>query len=91
MKRSLPDVFLTILVELDPPTILPYIVLIMRMRPKSVKMVNTFSPLDPSPWWLGDGQKKIYISSTLAKVMGVQSQKYQKMVQKCHISRQIWG
>ena len=31
MKRSLPDVFLTILMELDPPTFLPCIVLIMRM------------------------------------------------------------
>jgi len=31
MKRSLPDVFLTILMELDPPTILPYNVHIMRM------------------------------------------------------------
>ena len=31
MKRRLPDVFLTILMELDPPTILPCIVHIMRM------------------------------------------------------------
>ena len=31
MKRSLPDVFLTILIELDPPTIPPCIVNIMRM------------------------------------------------------------
>ena len=34
-------------------------------------------------WWWA---KKIYISSTLAKVMGVQSSTYQKIVQKC----QIW-
>ena len=46
------------------------------MWAKSVKMVKTFFPLDPSPRWLGDGQKKIYISSTLAKVMGVQSSTY---------------
>ena len=58
---------------------------------KSVKMVKTFPPLEPSSQWLGDGQKKIYISSILTKVMGVQSQKYQKMTQKYHISRQIWG
>ena len=58
---------------------------------KSVKMVKTFFPLEPSPRWLGDGQKKIYISSILTKVMGVQSQKYQKMTQKCHILMQIWG
>ena len=31
IKQSLPDVFLTILMELEPPTILPCIVLIMRM------------------------------------------------------------
>ena len=58
---------------------------------KSVKMGKTFSPLEPLSRWLGDGQKKICISSTLAKVMGVQSQAYQKMVQKCHILMQIWG
>ena len=29
-----------------------------------------FPPLEPSPWWLGDEQTKLYISSTLAKVMG---------------------
>ena len=51
-------------------------------RAKSVKMVKTFLPLELSSRWLGDGQKKIYISSTLAKVMGVQSQKYQRMEQK---------
>ena len=28
-------------------------------RAKSVKIVKTFSPLEPSSWWLGDGQKKI--------------------------------
>ena len=60
-------------------------------RAKSVKMVKTFFPLEPSSRWLGDGQKKIYISSTLAKVMGVQSQAYQKMVQKSPILGQIWG
>ena len=38
--------------------------------------VKTFFPLEPSSWWLGDGQKKIYISSTLAKVMGIQSSTY---------------
>jgi len=58
---------------------------------KSVKMVKTCPPLEPSPRWLGDGQKKICILSTLAKVMGVQSQAYQKTSQKCHISGQIWG
>ena len=52
---------------------------------KSVKMGKTFSPLEPSSRWLGDGQKKNCISSTLAKVMGVQSQKYQKMTQKSPI------
>ena len=31
MKQSIPDVFLTILMELDPPNILPCIVHIMRM------------------------------------------------------------
>ena len=31
MKQSLPDAFLTILIELDPPTILPCIVHIVRM------------------------------------------------------------
>ena len=61
------------------------------MQAKSVKMVKTFPPLEPSPRWLGDGQKKICISSTLAKVMGVQSQAYQKMVQKSPISGQICG
>ena len=29
------------------------------MRAKSVKMGKTFSPLEPSSRWLGDGQKKI--------------------------------
>ena len=61
------------------------------MRAKSVKMVKTFPPLEPSSQWLGDGQKKIYISSTLAKVMGVQSSTYQKMVQKSPFLMQIWG
>ena len=28
------------------------------MRAKSVKMVKTISPLEPSSRWLGDGQKK---------------------------------
>ena len=28
-------------------------------RAKSVKMGKTFSPLEPSSRWLGDGQKKI--------------------------------
>ena len=99
MKWSLSDSFLTILMELDPPTILPCIVHIMRMiftfysvsfwpswskicfrkgsnqngnfgdgsrtvwpatRAKSVKMSKTFSPLKPSLWWLGDGQKKLH-------------------------------
>jgi len=60
-------------------------------RAKSVKMVKTFPPLEPSSRWLGDGQKKNCISSTLAKVVGVQSQKYQKMTQNRHISGQIWG
>ena len=46
------------------------------MRAKSVKMGKTFSPLEPSSRWLGDGQKKNCISSTLAKVMGVQSSTY---------------
>ena len=52
---------------------------------------NFFPPLEPSSRWLGDGQKKICILSTLTKVMGCQSQKYQKRVQKGHISRQMWG
>ena len=43
---------------------------------KSVKMGKTFSPLEPSSRWLGDGQKKNCILSTLAKVMGVQSSTY---------------
>ena len=44
------------------------------------KMVTTFPTLEPSPCWLGDGHTKIYISSSLAKVMGVKvkSQKYKK-------------
>ena len=50
-----------------------------------------YFPLELSPWWLGDGQNKICILSTLAKVMGVQSQKYQKMTQNRHILRQIRG
>ena len=45
-------------------------------RAKNVKMVKTFSPLEPSSRWLGDGQKKIYILSILTKVMGVQSSTY---------------
>ena len=61
------------------------------MRAKSVKIVKTFFPLELSLRWLCDRQKKICILSTLAKVMGVQSQAYQKMVQKSPISGQIWG
>ena len=45
-------------------------------RAKSVKMVKTFFHLDPSPRWLGDGKKNIYISSCLAKIMEVQSSTY---------------
>ena len=60
-------------------------------RPKSVKMVKTFFPLEPSPRWLAYGQIKIYILSTLAKVMGVQSSTYQKTSQKYQISGKIWG
>ena len=62
-----------------------------RYAGKKCQNGKNFFPLEPSLRWLGDGQKKIYISSTLAKVMGVQSQAYQKMVQKSPISRQIWG
>ena len=51
-------------------------------RAKSVKMVKTFPPLELSPRWPDDGPKKIYILSTLAKVMGVQNQTYQKTSQK---------
>ena len=45
---------------------------------RTIKMVKTCSHLEPSPRWLGDGHQKIYILSTLAKVMEVQSQKYKK-------------
>ena len=48
-------------------------------------------PIEPSPRWLGVGHNKIYILPTLAKVVGVQSQKYQKMAQKSNILGQIWG
>ena len=108
MKPSLPDVFLTILMELDPSMstswgwFLPLTVSHFDLpglryavakaqnsnfgdgshavwpatRAKSVKMKNTFIPLEPSSRWLGDGPKKICILSTLAKVMGVQSSTY---------------
>ena len=44
MKQSLPDVFLTILMELDPPTILPCIVHI-------IKMIFTFYSVSFWPSW----------------------------------------
>ena len=58
------------------------------MQAKSVKMVKTFHPgsITLVAWWRA---QKIYISSTQAKVMGDQSQKYQKMMQKCQIWLQI--
>ena len=49
-----------------------------------------FPPLEPSPWWLGDEQTKLYISSTLAKVMGYKVKSIKKMAQKCQILEQTW-
>ena len=48
------------------------------MHTKNVKMVKSFFPLEPSTRWLGDGRKKKMISAILAKVKGLQSQKYKK-------------
>ena len=61
IKRSLPDVFLTILMELDPPTILPCIVHIMRM-------IFTFYSVSIWPSWSkiccrkgsGDGSRAVW-------------------------------
>ena len=40
------------------------------MRAKSVQIVKTFSPLEPSSWWLGDGQKKIAFRPLWPKLWG---------------------
>ena len=53
---------------------------------RSKKIIKTFPPLELAGLVMGT---KNYILSTLAKVMGVQSQKYQNIMQKYQISRQI--
>ena len=104
MKWILPDVFLTILMELDPPTILPCIVHIIKMifaiysvsfwpswskiccctGKKTAILVTVAEPEQYGPLCR---QKSI----KMAKLMGVQSQKYQKCTQKCQILGQILG
>ena len=48
------------------------------MWAKSVKMVKTFSPLEPSSRWLGDGQKKITFRQLWPKLWGFKVQRIKK-------------
>ena len=59
------------------------------MHTKNVKMVKSFFPLEPSTRWLGDGRKKKMISAILAKVKGLQSQKYKKMTKKAYLDADL--
>ena len=81
MKQSLPDIFLAILMESDPPTIVLCIVHIVRM-------IFSFYSVSfwPSPWnchlsCLVMGKKNC-ILSTLAKVMGSSKSNVSKNVSK---------
>ena len=57
------------------------------MQAKSIKMVKTFPPLEPSSCWLGDGQNKFTFCPLWPKLWGFKVQCSKK---RCK-SAKFWG